>query len=218
VGRVAKILLVAAVYVCDMDGRVSLDHDFPSRERISSHGRHSVLTAFESWHRFSIRELCSLALITDDDAIAEFLLFYVGRSTAVRRILGDLGLESTWFGDTIGEGHTTVADVLILIQMMSRKAHYRRILQDLRAITAQAWIGSARHLSTPEADSSLDLPIGNVYVLGRRFDLTGVVLCDSGNGASVSRREIDMFVNELMAAAEPQTQSETINRPHDRAE
>lgn len=194
-GVVRTLMVVAATYACDRDGRVSLDHDFLRRDSILPPDRHSVLTAFTSEHRFSIRELCSLAVITGDEAVLEFLLFYVGRSSAVDGALHDLGMDHTRFG--ADDAVTTVEDVLHLVQLMSRQRHFQRPVRDLQALTLRAWTESTRHLARPDVHILADLPLGHIYVLGDRPAVIGVLLCNNLWASSVARREVDQLIDVL---------------------
>jgi hypothetical protein len=209
-GMVLALLVVATAYACDCDGRVSLDQDSLPCRRIVPTRRGSILDAFNRDHRFSIRELCSLAILTGDRAVLEFLLFFVGRTASVDRALRNFMLRETGFALMTEQWVTTARDMLALVEFMAGSTHFDQVVADLRLMTRLKAEDSAQTLMNPGGDSAAELPFGEIYVFGERAETVGVLLCDEQWGSSVARRDVDRFVDYLARQAAPEEPQEGI--------
>ena len=115
-----KLPLVAAIPAADLDRRV------PVKE-LGRTAYASVLRAFEPEHELSVRELCSLCLVTSDNPVADYLLELVGIEAVNERAeaLGCAGTRiEVGFSDDLlsAQGRanvTTATDALKLVRALA---------------------------------------------------------------------------------------------------
>jgi beta-lactamase class A len=157
-----KLPLVSAVYAGG-----SLE-DTVTRFELGSTVFATVLAAFDEQHRFSIRELCSLCLVTSDNLVAEYLLARVGIDAVNReaeRLAGPGTRLEVGFGDAYLSRDglvnvTTARESLRMMRMLVGDPKYAEIVAALR--------NSIRNARIP-------LRIPNIRVAAKSGTLTGVV-------------------------------------------
>ena len=107
-----KLPLVAAIPVADLDRRVRV-------KELGQTAYASVLSAFEPGHELSVRELCSLCLVTSDNPVADYLLELVGIE-AVNERAEALGCTGTRLGVGFSDDLLSAqADALKLVRALA---------------------------------------------------------------------------------------------------
>jgi beta-lactamase class A len=157
-----KVPLVSAVYAAGgLESTVT-------RSELGSTLFATVLAAFADDHRFSVRELCSLCLVTSDNLVAEYLLERVGIDAVNReaeRLAGPGTRLEVGFGDAYLSRNglvnvTTARESLRMMRILVGDQAYAEIVAALR--------NSIRNARIP-----LRLP--NVRVAAKSGTLVGVV-------------------------------------------
>jgi beta-lactamase class A len=202
-----KVPLVVAVYEQARSGRQSLDDPVP-RKRLGATAYSSILEAFSADHVFSIKELCSLALITSDNPITEYLLELVGLN-AVNRAIQRLGARHTvmrvGFGDADVANErgrlnvTTAADALTMMTRMAEDSFYEPLIHALKNNLRNIRIPLRLPDTLPIAHKTGSLEgaandMGIVY--GCQVDLAVAFLCDG----QADTARTSLAIGDCMAA------------------
>ena len=213
-----KVPIVMAVVRAGHLGVLDLDRPVHRRDLPSS--RHAaLLDVLHSDHRFTVGELCGLALVTSDNPLASYLLDVVGMD-AVTSLLAELGCTDTQlrvgFDDEALDRHpranvTTTIDLLRILDAlvecsvfasvraaMARSVQSRRLTRRLRSELA---------LDTAHKTGSLDGVCNDMAIIGdERATMVIALLCDheSDTGAvDLAAGHLALDVWTALRAAEP---------------
>ena len=130
-----KIPLVAAVYASGLDLESSV-----ARGELGSTRFGTVLAAFGPEHRFTLRELCALALVASDNVAAEHLLGLVGLDAANRvaaELAGpatrlEVGFADEYLGTAGLVNVTTAREALRMIRAVVEQPRHAELAAALR--------------------------------------------------------------------------------------
>jgi beta-lactamase class A len=177
----------------------------------------SVLAAFDGAHQFTLRELCRLALVTSDNAAADFLLGLVGPD-AVNALIADWGCAATrlttgYSDDCLENGARTNVTSARDAATMIRRAATDPGVTDLATALANNLRGSRIPLRLTEETRTLN-KTGTLegvcndaaVVLGAGSDLVAAFLCDAQPDVAATSIELgDCFAAIWGALGEPVT-------------
>lgn len=173
----------------------------------------SVLDVLDSAHRFTVRELCGLALATSDNRVARYLIGLVG-TPAVNDLLRDAGCESSrlevgYADDELGavgrKNVTTAGDMLHLLRWMHHADEQREVLHALERNPLNARIPlrlpDDGRISVANKTGSLAGVVNDVAII-REGDLVlaAAVLCDGQRDNARTGIDIGDCIREIWGA------------------
>ncbi|HWH04820.1 MAG TPA: serine hydrolase [Gaiellaceae bacterium] len=206
---VAKIAIAMAVFQSARSSRLDLDQEV-GRDDLPETRYPSVLAAFERHHRFTLRELTRLSLVTSDNPSATFLLDLVG-TRAVNDLLQATGCRdstvSVAFGDAdLGPPNranlTTAADALALVRRALTTPAFSEVAlalsNNLRATRIPLRLPDETRIA--HKTGTLEGVVNDVGVVyGERCDLAIAVLTDAEPDGAVTAIEIGDCVAAIWA-------------------
>jgi beta-lactamase class A len=205
-----KLPLVAAVHTAGRRGELDLNAKV-KRSHLPSTRYPSILAAFAPDHELTLSELCSLCLITSDNAIAEYLIGLLG-SEAVNREAHRLGCSSTrmavgFSDDQRGESGyanvTTAHDAIALVRALATSDEHREIgralennLRNLRIPLRLADEARVPHKTGTLPGVANDAGV----IFGERTDLAVAFLCERQADTAATSLEIGDCVASICRA------------------
>jgi beta-lactamase class A len=182
-----KVPLVAAAYEAAERGDVDLG-EVVTRVELAASDFPSVLAAFDPSHRFTLRELCALTLVTSDNAAAAYVLERVGAEGVARtaRVLAGprtrlaVGFADRDLGVAARGNVTTAREAATMMRTIMTEARFGEVAAALANNVFNIRIPlRLTHVRAPHKTGSLQGVVNDAGVLfGRETDVVAAFLCD----------------------------------------
>jgi beta-lactamase class A len=205
-----KVPLVAALYAAAAAGEIELQSEV-RRSELPTSTYPSVLAAFGDDHRFQLRELCKLALITSDNSVADHLLSVVGRRRVNDWLVGEdcqktvlrVGFSDEELGNSGRRNESTAEESLSMLHLVSSHATYAELGCALENNLRNTRIPLRLPDETPvrhKTGTLLNVVNDVGVILGLHLDLGVAVLSDSEADSAEAGLEIGNMVAKIWAA------------------